>query len=62
MTERQIIHDVDGDVLYLAFVPGESATGLSLSDQILLRVDQQNRRAIGITFIGFSQFPRPRTC
>ena len=47
MTEPQIRYDEPSDTLYVSFAPGESATGLELSDHILLRVDKRRRTAIG---------------
>ena len=54
MTEPQIRYDEPSDTLYVLFAPGESATGLELSDHILLRVDKRGRRAVGLTFFDFS--------
>ncbi|HYH81607.1 MAG TPA: DUF2283 domain-containing protein [Longimicrobium sp.] len=54
MAEPKILYDEPADTLYIAFCPGERATGLSLSEHILLRVDKRNRRAIGITLLDFS--------
>jgi uncharacterized protein YuzE len=55
MCEPKIVYDEPADVLYISFVPGASATGLSLNGHILLRVDAEERRAIGITLIGYSE-------
>ena len=54
MTEVQIRYDEPSDTLYISFAPGEAATGLELSDHILLRVDKRTRSAIGITLFDFS--------
>ena len=54
MAEPVIVYDEPADTLYIAFYPGESATGLKLSDHILLRVDKRNQRAIGITLLDFA--------
>ena len=54
MTEAKIRYDEPSDTLYVSFSPGESATGLELSDHILLRVDKRRRRAIGLTLFDFS--------
>lgn len=54
MNEAQIRYDEPSDTLYISFAPGEAATGLELSDHILLRVDKRNRSAIGITLFDFS--------
>ena len=54
MTEPQIRYDEPSDTLYVSFAPGEAATGLELSDHILLRVDKRSRSAVGITLFDFS--------
>lgn len=54
MLEPEILYDEPVDTLYLAFFPGEKATGLRLNNHILLRVDKRNRRAIGITVLDFT--------
>lgn len=52
--EPRVAYDEPADTLYIAFFPGECATGLSLSEHILLRVNARERRAIGITLLDFS--------
>ena len=47
-------YDEVADTLYLSFSPGEGATGIELNEHVLLRVDKQIRRAIGITLMEFS--------
>lgn len=42
------------DTLYVSFSPGEKATGIELNDHILLRIDKDERRAIGLTFLDYS--------
>jgi uncharacterized protein YuzE len=42
------------DTLYVSFGPGEKATGIELNDHILLRINKQERRAIGLTFLDYS--------
>lgn len=54
MSDPKIVYDEPADVLYIAFVLGATATGLSLNEHILLRADVARRRAIGITLIGYS--------
>ncbi|HEU4556247.1 MAG TPA: DUF2283 domain-containing protein [Longimicrobium sp.] len=54
MPGPEIFYDEPVDTLYLAFFPGEKATGLRLNNHIVLRVDKHNRRAIGITVLDFS--------
>jgi len=47
-------YDEVSDTLYISFSPGEQATGIELNDHILLRIDKQKRRAIGLTFLDYS--------
>lgn len=54
MTEPQIKYDEPSDTLYIAFVPGKSATGIELNEHILLRIDRQQRTAVGLTLFDFS--------
>lgn len=54
MTEPQIRYDEPADTLYVSFAPGQSATGIELNEHILLRVDLEGQRAIGITLLDFS--------
>lgn len=48
-------YDEDVDVLYISFSPGEKATGaVGLHDNILLRFNFAQKRAIGLTLMDFS--------
>ena len=47
-------YDEMSDTLYVSFSPGEKATGIELSDHILLRINKNERRAIGLTFLDYS--------
>jgi uncharacterized protein YuzE len=48
-------YDKEADVLYISFSPGEKATSaIELNDNILLRFNRTERRAIGLTLINFS--------
>ena len=68
MDEPNINYDEVSDTLYISFAPNFKATGIELNDHILLRIDKQERKAIGLTFfeysllaqkteIGFRSFP-----
>ncbi|MBA2244109.1 MAG: DUF2283 domain-containing protein [Gemmatimonadetes bacterium] len=59
MSEPRIRYDDTSDTLYIAFAPGARATGLELNDHILLRVDQANRVAVGLTLLNFSLLAQP---
>lgn len=47
-------YDEISDTLYVSFEPGVMATGIELNNNILLRIDKDKRKAIGITFLDFS--------
>jgi uncharacterized protein YuzE len=55
MTEPNFNYDELGDTLYVSFSPGEKATtAVELNDHILLRMNKNERRAIGLTFFEYS--------
>ena len=54
MTKPIFNYDEMSDTLYVSFAPGEKATGIELNDHILLRINKKERRAIGLTFLGYS--------
>lgn len=48
-------YDKEADVLYISFSPGEKATtAVELNDNILLRLNLDERRAVGLTLMDFS--------
>jgi len=48
-------YDKEADVLYIAFSPGEKATAaVELNDNILLRFNRAEKRAVGLTLMDFS--------
>lgn len=47
-------YDEVSDTLYISYAPGEQATGIELTPHILLRLNKQERRAIGMTFLEYS--------
>ena len=48
-------YDKEADVLYISFSPGEKATtAVELNDNILLRFNRGEKRAIGLTLMDFS--------
>jgi uncharacterized protein YuzE len=54
MAEPIFNYDEMSDTLYVSFSPGEKATGIELNDHILLRINKNERRAIGLTFFEYS--------
>jgi len=48
-------YDKEADILYISFSPGEKATSaVELNDNILLRFNRAEKRAIGLTLMDFS--------
>ncbi len=54
MTKPVFNYDEISDTLYISFEPGEKATGIELNDNILLRINKEDRRAVGLTFLDYS--------
>ena len=56
MTMKKPIFNYDeiSDTLYVSFEPGEKATGIELNEHILLRININEQRAIGLTFLEYS--------
>ena len=53
-------YDKEADVLYVSFSPGEKATtAVELNDNILLRFNRAEKRAIGLTLMDFSVLVQP---
>jgi uncharacterized protein YuzE len=48
-------YDKETDILYISFSPGEKATSaVELNDNILLRFNRAEKRAVGLTLMDFS--------
>ena len=54
MSEPIMNYDEISDTLYISFEPGRQATGVELNDHILLRLDKNEPKAIGLTFLEYS--------
>jgi uncharacterized protein YuzE len=52
--KRMFNYDQVSDMLYVSFAPGENATGIELNEHILLRINKNERRAVGLTFFEYS--------
>ena len=53
--EPTYFYDKEVDILYVSFAPGEKATSaVELNDNILLRLNAAEKRAIGLTLMDFS--------
>lgn len=54
MTIPKINYDEMSDTLYVSFEPGTKATGIELNEHILLRIDKNKRKVVGLTFFEYS--------
>lgn len=54
MTQPTTNYDETSDTLYISFAPGEKATGVELNEHILLRIDKEKRKAVGVTLLNYS--------
>lgn len=54
MTQPITNYDSVSDTLYISFLPDVKATGIELNEHILLRIDKESRKAVGITFLNYS--------
>ncbi len=54
MSEPIFNYDETSDTLYVSFEPGVTGTGIELNDHILLRLNKQEKKAIGLTFFDYS--------
>ncbi len=53
-TPVRIVYDEEADVLELFFGENAPATGIELTDHIILRLDQKARRALSLMLLHFS--------
>lgn len=54
MTEPIYNYDEESDTLYISFAPNAHATGIELTEHILLRINTQEQRAVGVTLFDYS--------
>lgn len=54
MEEPIFKYDELSDTLYVSFAVGENGTGIELNEHILLRVNLEERRAVGLTLFDYS--------
>ena len=54
MEKPRINYDEVSDTLYVSFELGAKATGVELSEHILLRINKNKRKAVGLTFFEYS--------
>jgi uncharacterized protein YuzE len=56
---RFMKYDEVSDTLYISFAPGEKGTGLELNENLLLRVNKAQRRAVGVSIFNYSFLAQP---
>lgn len=54
MHEPIFNYDEISDTLTISFFPGETATGIELNDNILLRINKQKRYAVSLSIFNYS--------
>ncbi len=54
MSEPIFNYDEISDTLTISFFPGESATGIELNDNILLRINKQKQYAVSLSIFNYS--------
>ena len=54
MKKTNYNYDEISDTLYIAFDSGEKATGIELNNNILLRINKEERKVVGITLFDYS--------
>ena len=54
MEKPNFNYDEISDTLYVSFEPETKATGIELNDHILLRINKNKRRVVGLTFFEYS--------
>ena len=53
-TPVRLVYDQEADILEIFFGTNELATGVELTDHIILRLNQQTQRAISLLLLDFS--------
>lgn len=60
MPKPSYSYDEEADIMYVSFAPGEKATtAVELNENILLRLNLPERRAVGLTLMDFSLLVQP---
>ena len=54
MSKPEVNYDEASDTLYIIFESGMKATGIARNDHILLRIDKQRKKAVGLTLFEYS--------
>lgn len=53
-TPVHFVYDREGDILDIVFGDNEAATGIELTDHIILRLNRATKRAVSLTILHFS--------
>jgi hypothetical protein len=53
-TPVRLVYDQEADILEIFFGTNEPATGVELTDHIILRLNQQTKRAVSLLLLDFS--------
>jgi hypothetical protein len=53
-TPVRLVYDQEADILEIFFGTNELATGVELTDHIILRLNQQTKRAVSLLLLDFS--------
>ncbi len=53
-TPARLVYDAENDMLEVLFGENEPATGVELTDHIILRLNKQTHRAVSLTLLHFS--------
>ncbi|HSK70275.1 MAG TPA: hypothetical protein VK892_01170 [Pyrinomonadaceae bacterium] len=59
MKEPIFKYDELSDTMYVSFAPGETGTGIELNEHILLRINETEKYAIGLTLFDYSVLAQP---
>lgn len=53
-TRVRLVYDTEADILEVFFGENGPATGIELTEQMILRIDQQQKRALSLMLLHFS--------
>ena len=59
MKEPIFKYDELSDTMNISFATGEFGTGIELNEHILLRINEDEKRAIGLTLFNYSVLAQP---
>ena len=61
-TPLRLVYDQEADILEICFGTNEPATGIELTDHIVLRLNQQTKRAVSLLLLDFSILTERTEC